>query len=88
MIITLFYFYVQEAQPLRLTSLHVINITPYVNKILALIQPFMKDDLMAKLHVHADMESFYKHIPKTMLPKDYGGDAPSIVELRGNTSFF
>lgn len=34
------------------------------------------------MRVHGDdMESLYKEIPKSILPKDYGGDSMSLDEI-------
>ncbi|XP_068086824.1 retinol-binding protein pinta-like isoform X1 [Anabrus simplex] len=34
------------------------------------------------IHMHGgNLESIYEHIPKSVLPKDYGGDGPSLDEL-------
>ncbi|KAH8306198.1 hypothetical protein KR018_003769 [Drosophila ironensis] len=64
----------QEAAAIRLIGFHFINIVPFMDKILALMTPFMKKELTSVLHVHSDLNDFYKFVPKHMLPKDYGGD--------------
>jgi hypothetical protein len=35
------------------------------------------------MHFHADFESLYKEVPKRILPTEYGGEAGTIEELRG-----
>ncbi|KAF2902372.1 hypothetical protein ILUMI_03818 [Ignelater luminosus] len=37
------------------------------------------------MHIHSDFESFYKYLPKSVLPKDYGGEEDTIQELHGKT---
>lgn len=36
-----------------------------------------------QVHNTDNLEEFYKAVPKEQLPKDYGGDGPSIAELTG-----
>lgn len=49
------------------------------------MRPFTSTSLMSKVKVHTsniDWDDFYKnHIPKSHLPRDYGGDLESIDEL-------
>ncbi|KAH8232164.1 hypothetical protein KR032_001145 [Drosophila birchii] len=68
-----FLFYLQEAAAIRLIGFHFINIVPFMDKILALMTPFMKKELTSVLHMHSDLNEFYKFVPKEMLPQEYGG---------------
>lgn len=40
-----FFEYIQEAMPVRLKAIHVLNTVWFMNKVLALIKPFMKQEL-------------------------------------------
>ncbi|EDW81525.1 uncharacterized protein Dwil_GK10975 [Drosophila willistoni] len=68
-----FLFYLQEAAAIRLIGFHFINIVPFMDKIMALMNPFMKKELTNILYLHNDINEFYKFVPLEMLPKDYGG---------------
>ncbi|XP_033245245.1 alpha-tocopherol transfer protein-like [Drosophila miranda] len=68
-----FLFYLQEAAAIRLIGFHFVNIVPFMDKIMALMNPFMKKELTSVLHMHNDINDFYKFVPREMLPKDYGG---------------
>ncbi|XP_023163648.1 alpha-tocopherol transfer protein-like [Drosophila hydei] len=68
-----FLFYLQEAAAIRLIGFHFINIVPFMDKILALMNPFMKKELTSILYLHNDINEFFKFVPREMLPKDYGG---------------
>ncbi|XP_017848799.1 alpha-tocopherol transfer protein-like [Drosophila busckii] len=78
-----FLFYLQEAAAIRLIGFHFINIVPFMDKILALMNPFMKKELTSILYLHNDLQDFYKFVPQQMLPKDYGGplEATSTAKL-------
>ncbi|XP_068086825.1 retinol-binding protein pinta isoform X1 [Anabrus simplex] len=55
------------------TVAHAMQMTPSIMK---------KTMTCFYVHFHGDnMESVYQHIPKSVLPKDYGGDGPSVEEL-------
>ncbi|KAF5285777.1 hypothetical protein FQR65_LT13056 [Abscondita terminalis] len=92
-----FFLYLQEAMPVRLKGLHFINIVPFMDKLMAIMKPFMKKDLLDVLHLHSDcIDSLYKFVPQECLPSNYGGTAASVAELhqevknrmRQNAEFF
>ena len=74
---------VQEAYPVKLKEVHVINISPIVDTIVNFVKPFLKEKIRDRIHIHSNLEDLYKFVPKEMLPTEYGGDAGSIVELNG-----
>uniref|UniRef100_A0A1B0B368 CRAL-TRIO domain-containing protein n=1 Tax=Glossina palpalis gambiensis TaxID=67801 RepID=A0A1B0B368_9MUSC len=75
-------FYLQEALPVRLIGLHFINIVPFMDKILALMYPFMKKELVDMLYVHSNLDEFYKFVPKNILPGEIGGEKLESAQLR------
>ncbi|XP_018328062.1 alpha-tocopherol transfer protein-like [Agrilus planipennis] len=75
-------YYLQDALPVRLKGLHFINVVPFMDKIMALMRPFMRKELLSVFHLHTNgMESLYNFVPQECLPKDYGGTAASLTEL-------
>lgn len=73
----------QEAAAIRLVGFHFINIVPFMDKILALMNPFMKKELTSILYLHSDINEFYKFVPQDMLPKDYGGPLEETSVCKG-----
>lgn len=80
MVMKKFFMYLQEGLPVRLKGFHFINAVPFMDKIMALIKPFMKKELLAMLYIYpqgCDLSGFYKFVPKECLPSDLGGKAES-----------
>ncbi|XP_072934191.1 alpha-tocopherol transfer protein-like [Epargyreus clarus] len=80
-----FFQYVQEAMPVRMKSIHVLNTEPVLDKLLLLIRPFMDKkffDMIKFHHKNEDLEKFYETvIPRSALPPDYGGTLPDTQTL-------
>lgn len=72
---------VQEAYPVKLKEVHVVNISPLVDTIVNFVKPFIKEKIRERIFIHSDIEGLYKHVPKEMLPEEYGGNAGSIIDL-------
>ncbi|XP_075976832.1 alpha-tocopherol transfer protein-like [Anticarsia gemmatalis] len=79
-----FFQYVQEATPLRMRAIHVLNTDSILDKLLMLIKPFMDKqfyDMIKFYNKNDDLEKLYEIIPKTSLPSDYGGVLPDTQVL-------
>ncbi|KAE8739974.1 hypothetical protein FOCC_FOCC014546 [Frankliniella occidentalis] len=77
-----FMHYIQECHPCRLKAIHVINTVKWFDKILTIIKPFVKSELLQMLSMHGeDLSTMFKTIPQSVLPADYGGKAPLCKEL-------
>lgn len=74
---------VQEAYPVKLKEVHIINVSPLVDTIVNFVRPFLKEKIRQRIHFHSDLDSLYKFVPKKMLPKEYGGDAGTMADLTG-----
>lgn len=72
---------VQEAYPVKVKEVHVINISPLVDTIFNFVKPFVKEKIRSRITFHNDVESLYKVVPRELLPNEYGGKAGPIVEL-------
>ncbi|XP_071443165.1 alpha-tocopherol transfer protein-like [Hetaerina americana] len=73
---------VQEAYPVKLKEVHVVNVSPLVDSIVTFVKPFLKEKIRERIHIHSDgLESLYKFVPKEMLPQEYGGNAGPISEI-------
>ncbi|XP_038213768.1 alpha-tocopherol transfer protein-like [Zerene cesonia] len=72
---------VQEAYPVKLKQVHIINVSPLVDKIVNFVKPFLKEKIRERIFIHGDANDLYKHIPQEMMPSEYGGKAGPMDEL-------
>lgn len=77
-----FFEYLQEGMPVRLKAIHILNAVWFIDKVLALIRPFMKREFYEMLHLYtSDISDVYPYIPPECLPKDFGGELDCVASL-------
>ncbi|XP_046966735.1 alpha-tocopherol transfer protein-like [Vanessa cardui] len=75
--------YQEEAMPIRLKQIHVVNAPPFIDKIYGALKPFMKKEITEMIHFHPPKsDTLYKYLSKDDLPSNYGGTRPAMVELK------
>ncbi|EDW30754.1 GL13389 [Drosophila persimilis] len=75
--------FLQEAYPSRLRAMHVINCPSYLDRLISMMAPFLREEVRNLVQYHTEgMDSLYKQVPKDMLPEEYGGKAGTIAELK------
>ncbi|KAK7866407.1 hypothetical protein R5R35_009829 [Gryllus longicercus] len=73
--------FIQQAVPVPMKAIHVINVHALVEKAMFLVKPFLGKELHRLLHFHSGpMEAFYAALPRDMLPKEFGGTSGSTAE--------
>ncbi|OWR47462.1 hypothetical protein KGM_215282 [Danaus plexippus plexippus] len=78
--------YQEDAIPIRLKQVHVINAPSFIDKIYGVLKPFMRKEHTEMIHFHSPKsETLFKYIKKEDLPEDYGGLKPSLAELTENS---
>ena len=80
-IVKKFLICVQEAYPVKLKEVHVVNVSPLVDTIVNFVKPFLKEKIRNRIFMHSDMKTLYEYIPKEILPTEYGGDAGPIQAI-------
>lgn len=78
-------YYLQEAVPIRLLQIHLINVVPVVDLFFNMAKPFLKKELLKKVYFHTKMDTVYKTIPKDCLPDTVGGTGGNLEELYAKT---
>lgn len=74
---------VQEAYPVKLKEVHVINVSPLVDTIVNFVKPFLKEKIRNRIYVHGSLEKLYEYVPREILPEEYGGQAGPIQAIHG-----
>ncbi|CAH0402858.1 unnamed protein product [Chilo suppressalis] len=72
---------VQEAYPVKLKEVHVVNAGSIIEAVLNMIKPFLKEKIRNRIFVHSELNSLYKYVPQDMLPEEYGGYIGSLDEI-------
>ncbi|CAG9790934.1 unnamed protein product [Diatraea saccharalis] len=66
--------YQQDALPIRLKQIHIVNAPPFIDKIFGLMKPFLKQEVTEMVHFHPPKsDTLLNYFDKDDLPEDYGG---------------
>ncbi|KAL0818346.1 hypothetical protein ABMA28_008825 [Loxostege sticticalis] len=70
-----------EGYGTKIKGIHLLNAPPFVDKLVSLLKQALKPKVASRLHVHSTYEDLHQHVPKEILPKEYGGDETSCDRL-------
>ncbi|CAH0556806.1 unnamed protein product [Brassicogethes aeneus] len=71
--------FIQDAMPLRLKEVHMVNQPFIFNIVWKIFKPFIREKLSNRIFFHGSkMESLHKHLQPSHLPADYKGELPKI----------
>ncbi|XP_075983599.1 alpha-tocopherol transfer protein-like [Anticarsia gemmatalis] len=65
----------------KIKGIHILNAPPFIDKLIFLLKQALREKVANRVHVHNSYEDLHKHIPREILPKDYGGDEQSVSKL-------
>ncbi|KAL7036726.1 hypothetical protein ACKWTF_008912 [Chironomus riparius] len=66
--------YLQEAAPIRISQVNIVNPSPVIDKLFSLIKPFMKKETLDVLRFHNQgIETLLERVGLENLPVKYGG---------------
>ncbi|KAF6207948.1 hypothetical protein GE061_016397 [Apolygus lucorum] len=75
--------YTQEAHPVKLKQIHVVNVSGILDRTLMVAKPFIKSDVFGMVHFHQpDSTTLYQYIPQEILPEEYGGKAGTVSDIK------
>lgn len=67
---------------MRPKALHYINTPAAFDTVFNIFKGFMKEKMKKRINIHgSDLSSLHKHIPPSMLPKEYGGTNGTIDDI-------
>ncbi|CAG9559391.1 unnamed protein product [Danaus chrysippus] len=76
-------YFLQEAMLVKLKGMHFINAPSFIDKLLLMMRPFLKKELMDMLHIHTTGSTkLQNYIDIEALPKEAGGSYKSIQECK------
>ncbi|KAG7196746.1 hypothetical protein KM043_014005 [Ampulex compressa] len=76
-----FIYFIQDAAPIRLKAIHIINTPPALELLMNMIKPFMKKELLDLFTLHSSLSTFEQYIPVSLLPNEVGGKAGNVKEM-------
>ncbi|CAH2093978.1 unnamed protein product [Euphydryas editha] len=71
-----------EGYGLRIKAIRLITPSKFIDIFISIAKQVLSPKVAARFHIHKTIEEIYEYIPKHVLPKDYGGDEPSLKELQ------
>nr|XP_018910063.1 PREDICTED: alpha-tocopherol transfer protein-like isoform X1 [Bemisia tabaci] len=75
--------YNQEAHPVKLMQVHIVNTNGLLHKAFSLVKPLLNPHVKDMLHFHTPgSDTIDEFVPKDLLPKEYGGNTGSVDELK------
>ncbi|XP_045539072.1 alpha-tocopherol transfer protein isoform X2 [Papilio machaon] len=80
-IVTKMVYYVLYCSGSKIKGIHLINMPAFAIPILGLIKKLLKPKIAARIHIHSKPEDIANVFPKSILPKEYGGDELSFEEI-------
>ncbi|KAJ2949510.1 hypothetical protein O0L34_g15432 [Tuta absoluta] len=79
--------YQEDAMPIRLKQIHIVNAPPFIDKLYGLMKPFLKHEITEMIHFHGPKsDTLHQYLSKEDLPSDYGGTLPDMVEQNKRTT--
>ncbi|CAH1108276.1 unnamed protein product [Psylliodes chrysocephalus] len=74
-------FFLEQLWASRVKGIHFINVPTFAEVVISLAKTVVKKKILDRLFIHAATEELFEHVPKEILPKDYGGEERSVDEL-------
>ncbi|XP_013105392.2 alpha-tocopherol transfer protein-like [Stomoxys calcitrans] len=74
--------FIEKSMPLRIKSLYFINNSTAAQQAFRILIPLFSEKLQKRIHfIGHNLEELYSEIPIKYLPKEYGGELPSLESI-------
>ncbi|XP_041972405.1 alpha-tocopherol transfer protein-like [Aricia agestis] len=73
---------VLEGFSMRVKGVHFLTDSPVINILVTFVKQFVSDKIASRFHVHTSMDTVYEHIPRHVLPAEYGGKDKAAEDIR------
>lgn len=77
------FIFFQDGVGFKMFEIHFINVSSFGQHVVNFLKQFVKPKIMERFVCHENSENLHKYIPKKYLPKDYGGEQPSLNDMKG-----
>lgn len=74
-------FGLQHSYALKGKGLHWINVPSYAEPLINVIKSMVKKKIVERMHFYSEPEELLNIFPKSILPRDYGGEEQSCEEI-------
>lgn len=64
-------------------AINLLSPSKLIGTLISLMKQVLSAKLGDRIHILKTVEELHEHIPKEILPKDYGGNEKSLAELQG-----
>uniref|UniRef100_A0A1A9ULS1 CRAL-TRIO domain-containing protein n=1 Tax=Glossina austeni TaxID=7395 RepID=A0A1A9ULS1_GLOAU len=79
----IFIKYLDQASPVRIKHIHMINCPSYLDTFISVLRPFIGNEVVKSISFHTSrMDTLYEHVPRELLPDEYGGFAGKLSDLK------
>lgn len=68
---------------MKINAIHIISPSKVVESLVTIIKQVLTPKVANRINVHKNVEDLQKILPKSVLPKDYGGEDKTINEIHG-----
>ncbi|CAH0714071.1 unnamed protein product, partial [Brenthis ino] len=76
-------YFLQECMLIRLKEIHFLNAPSFMEKLMMLLRPFMKKELLDMIKIHEPgSKKIFKYVPLKAFPKEFGGEYKDRITLR------
>ena len=73
--------YLQEGFGMRLKGIHILSESKMVDSLTKIFKQMFSAKIGGRIYVHKTLDTLYEHVPREILPVEYGGQEKSIKKL-------